>query len=142
MGKISSKKESRAVPICQAIVICDNIIREEHTRKLSLIGLFNSIGASIFPVRHSKMHIYIALTDYKGDAKGTLKFLAPDGEVLAELSGPLHFDNKLAVLELNFVINGMVFPKPGAYTIEFLVADQFVVSRDFQVIELRKRRGK
>ncbi|MCK4232776.1 hypothetical protein KAX21_07490 [candidate division WOR-3 bacterium] len=142
MNKKPSKKENRAVPICQAIVVCDNIIREEHTRKLSLMGLFNSIKATTFPIRHAKMHIYIALTDYKGDAEATLKFLNPEGEELAKLSGPLRFANKLSVLELNFVINGMVFPKPGAYTIEFLVNDQLVVSRDIQVIEPPKRRVK
>lgn len=142
MNKKPTKKGSEAVPLCQALIVCDNIIREEHTRKLSLMGLFNSIQSAVFPISHAKMHIYIALTDYRGDAEATLKFLDPEGTEMARLSGPLHFKNKLAVLELNFVIHGMVFPNPGAYSIEFLINDRLIVSKDIQVVvmQTQKRR--
>ena len=138
MNKDDKKREKREVPVCLALVVCDSILREEGTHKLSLFGLFNSIAAASFPTRHAKMHIYAAVTNYVGEATGKLKFSAPGGDLLAELSGSLNFPDKLAVVELNFVINGMVFPRPGAYTIEFFVADHLIQSRDVQITELKR----
>jgi len=132
------KKGSSLAPICQAIVICDNIIREENTRKLSLMGLFNSIKVSAFPTRHARMHVYVSLTNYIGETKGMLKFLDPEGNVLAQIQEPVVFQDKFATIELNFVINGMVFPKPGVYTIEFLVSHQLVGSRKIEITRKEK----
>jgi len=132
------KKGSSPAPICQAIVVCDNIIREENTRKLSLMGLFNSIKVSAFPTRHTRMHVYVSLTNYIGETKGMLKFLDPEGNVLAQIQEPVVFQDKFATIELNFVINGMVFPKPGVYTIEFLVSHQLVGSRKIEITRKEK----
>lgn len=129
------KKGSRLAPICQAIVVCDNIIREENTHKLSLMGLFNSITVPSFPTRHARMHVFVSLTNYIGETEGKLKFIDPEGNTIAEIQGPITFNDKLATVELNIIINGMVFPKPGVYTIEFLVAHQLVGSRKIQVME-------
>ncbi|TET23983.1 MAG: hypothetical protein E3J71_00480 [Candidatus Stahlbacteria bacterium] len=132
------KKGSSLAPICQAIVVCDQVIREAETNKLSLMGLFNSIKVSAFPTRHTRMHVYVSLTNYIGETKGMLKFLDPEGNVLAQIQEPVVFQDKFATIELNFVINGMVFPKPGVYTIEFLVSHQLVGSRKIEITRKEK----
>jgi hypothetical protein len=127
------KNKPSLAPICQAVVVCDQVIREAETNKFTLMGLFNSIKVSAFPTRHVRIHVFVSLTNYEGEAEGMLKFIDPEGNVVAQMQGPIVFHDKLATIDLNFVINGMVFPKPGTYTIEFLVAHQLVGSRKIQV---------
>lgn len=102
------------------------------------MGLFNSIGATAFPTRHPRMHVFVSLTNYVGEAPGELKIIDPEGSILAQMGNPLRFNDKLATVELNVVINGIVFPKPGVYTIEFLVDQQLVGSRKIQVGKIKK----
>src|SRR5438046_3092720 len=60
-------------PMAQALVICDQIIEEAGTHKKSLIGIFNSIFASTFPIQYSKMCVYASLTNGRGRVKMELR---------------------------------------------------------------------
>ena len=51
-------------PLVLAIILCDSVIREAQTNKLSLIGTFNGIFANHFPCTHPTLSVYIALTGH------------------------------------------------------------------------------
>jgi hypothetical protein len=81
------------------------------------------------------MHIFVSLTDYQGEAEGRLRFVDSNGKTIAQTQGKLAFPDKLGTVDINFVINGMVFPKPGTYIIEFLVNNNIIGQRKIQVIQ-------
>ena len=121
-------------PILLNILLCDTIFRDEKTKKLSLIGLFDNINAPDFPCRHFRLHIYIAVTEGIGQQKGEVRFInTKNNETIAKLEGPVSFPNKLAVVELNFCINNLTFKEPGLYCVEFLSDGYPVGSRKFRV---------
>ena len=125
-------------PLLLSMVVCDQIIREEGTRKLSLLGLFNKIGSKKFPCVHPKMHIYIALTEYEGNANCELKFSDNSGKALVRMSGPLDFPNKLAVVEMNFCINNIPLPTAGVYHFDFFVNGELIGHRKFEVQQIKE----
>ena len=53
-----------------AMLLCDYLVMDAETRNKSLIGIFNRVNASRFPVRHDRMHVFIALTNGHGDREG------------------------------------------------------------------------
>lgn len=115
------------------MIICDQVIREEGTKKISLVGLFNTIHAKSFPCVHPKMHIYIALTEFTGVANCELKFSDEANQIITQLKGPMNFPDKLAIAEINFQINNLPLPKPGLYHFDFFVEGQLMCHRKFMV---------
>ena len=118
-------------PKCLAMLLCDYVILDAETRNKSLIGIFNRINASKFPVRHDRMHVFIALTDGHGEYTASLKVKNSDGEEVLSLGGKVNMKDPLGVAELNFTIRGLVIPEPGRYFVEFWCNDEMLIDRRF-----------
>ncbi len=133
--KNTSSESKKPKPIVLSINICDTIIRDETTKKVSLIGLFNAIKANTFPSTHSLFHVYVALTNGHGPYKTSLRIVSVDNsEVLVNINGELNVINPLQVIELNIALQGLRFNKPGKYSVQVLCNGEPIGSRDFLVI--------
>jgi hypothetical protein len=122
-------------PIVLSINICDTIIRDETTKKVSLIGLFNAIKANTFPSTHPLFHVYVALTNGHGPYKTTLRIVnIKDNEVIINIDGDLNVDSPLQVIELNIGLQGLRFKGPGKYSVQVLCGGEPIGSRDFMVV--------
>ena len=122
-------------PIVLSINICDTIIRDEITKKVSLVGLFNAIKANTFPSTHSLFHVYVALTNGHGMYKTSLRIIGVDkNEVLVNIDGDLNVVDPLQVIELNIGMQGLRFNRPGKYSVQILCNGEPIGSRDFMVI--------
>src|SRR3989442_11211587 len=53
-------------PTFNAMLICDNTIREEVTGKVSLIGIFAAIQSPAFPVVVPSLCVYLNVSDAQG----------------------------------------------------------------------------
>lgn len=124
-------------PTALAFIICDTVIEDKITNKKSLVGLFNSIWAKSFPCTHPVLHVFVSLTGGHGEYQGNLTCVKHDEENIKVLglSGPIKFNGPLEVVELNFEIRGVVFPKAGIYQFQFLCNNVPVASRKFQVVK-------
>lgn len=133
MKKDDIKKQK---PILLAINICDQIIRDEATKKISLIGLFNTIKADTFPIRHSLLHVYVAITNGQGEYEGELRFVnLSNRQLVAKALGKIGFYNPLEVYEFNFAFQNLEFSSEGKYAVEFLCDGELVGgAREFIVI--------
>ena len=123
-----------------AMLICDYVIRDADTQNKSLIGIFNRITAQSFPVRHDRMHVFVALTDGHGDYKATLQVRKPSGETVLTLDGQVKMPDPLAVAELNFQLRGLVIPEPGRYTVEFSCDGELLVDRQFDAVKTEEKK--
>ena len=56
-------------PIALALALCDYVILEERTKKVSVIGRFNSFSVTRFPAMVVPFSAYALLTDGLGDAR-------------------------------------------------------------------------
>lgn len=122
-------------PIVLSINICDTIIRDELTKKVSLIGLFNAIKASTFPSTHPSFHLYVALTNGHGKYKTSMRIVSVDNnEVLINIDGDLDVLDPLQAVEINICLQGLRFKGPGKYSLQVLCNGELIGSRDFMVI--------
>jgi len=130
-----TKTTAKPMPSVLSINICDSIIRDEFTKKVSLIGLFNTIRASSFPCTHPQLHVYVALTNGHGKYKTEIRFLnLEEGKLVAGMVGPLEFQNPLHVIEVNLCWQQLRFEKAGDYVVEVLCDGSQIGTRKFRVI--------
>ncbi len=118
-----------------SMLLCDYVILDAETRNKSLIGIFNRINAQKFPVRHDRMHVFVALTDGHGEYEVSLKVKDSNGRELMSLGGKVNMKDPLGVAELNYNIRGMVIPEPGRYFVEFWCDRELVVDRRFDAVK-------
>lgn len=131
----ASKVSKKPVPSVLSINICDTIMRDETTKKVSLIGLFNTIKANTFPCKHPTMHVYIAVTNGHGKYKIDIRFSClEDQKIIAGINGELDFQNPLQVIELNLCWQGLSFDKAGEYVVDVFCDDSQIGTRKFRVI--------
>ena len=80
-------------PTFNAMLICDNSIREEGTGKVSLIGIFAHIRALKLPATHQSLCVYANLGDAQGKYHLRLELMQADtlqiiGRGEAQLEAP------------------------------------------------------
>ena len=128
-------KNKKPTPILLSINVCDMVIRDELTKKVSLIGLFNTIKAGAFPTQHHLFHVYVALTNGHGQYHTSLSIVdVTDNNPIMSVEGSLDFVNPLQVLEINFGLQGLRFDKAGKYAFRVTCEGTFVGERSFTVI--------
>lgn len=129
------KSTQKPTPSVLSVNICDSIIRDEVTKKVSLIGLFNAIRANRFPCKHPQVHVYIALTNGHGKYKAEVRFTnVEQGKPIAGMTGEFVFKSPLQVVELNLCWQRLTFEKAGEYIVEILCDDTLIGTRKFIVM--------
>jgi hypothetical protein len=121
-------------PIALGLTVCDYVIIEERTKKVSLIGGFTGIGVSRFPAVPAPFSVFAVLTDGLGDAtiKLSVSQLDTQEQVLSR-EMPGHFPDRLAELRIHFRISQASFPSPGWYQVSLLVDGEWVAQRRIRV---------
>ena len=71
-----------------AMLLCDYLILDAETRNKSLIGIFHRIQALKFPVRHDRMHVFVALTDGHGEYTGRHGFTCSRCKGIVQVGPP------------------------------------------------------
>lgn len=137
-AKKTAKRARKPNPTVLAINICDGVIRDEATKKVSLIGLFSVIRAPGFPIVHPLMHVYVALTNGHGDYAMTIRFCDDKGQDLARMEGPIQFENPLQVIELNLAWQQLRIKHAGEYTVEVWCNKVRIGERRFRVVGPQK----
>ncbi|MGD0092910.1 MAG: hypothetical protein ABSE73_23610 [Planctomycetota bacterium] len=126
-------------PILLALVVCDSVIREQGSNKLSLIGTFNGIFSTAFPIVHHSLCVYIAITEGRGRAQCKLRMTyLESNSVLVELPGQIDFGGPTNVGEMVFQFNSVRFEHPGAYAFEFWVNNELLGSRKLIAQQMEK----
>jgi hypothetical protein len=120
-------------PIALAMVICDAVLRDESTKKPTLVGLFNQITAANLPAIHDRLHVFLSLTNGRGELPCLLQCKDQDEGVVCEVGGSIRFGNPLEVADVDIEMRGVVFEKEGLYVFEFSCDGQFLTRRRFLV---------
>jgi hypothetical protein len=122
-------------PKAVAILICDQVISDATTGKISLIGIFENIAGSSLPVGPVNLCIYAKMTEIQGDYIFKLEIVRRDGlQVIAETALPqLHWDDPMAHADLVMQLAGLVFERAGYYDFQIRANGHFVESKSVQV---------
>ena len=125
---------------CLSIIVCDDIYRDEQSKKLVIVGTFNAIQVTDFPYCHPKMSILLTLTNGHGqnDVSLTVEH-GETGQPLAELSGPMNFDSPLDMVDINVKLQQLVFPEPGKYWVTLHQAGEIIKQRPIMVDRIEQK---
>lgn len=123
------------VPTFNAMLICDTAIREEGSRKVSLIGIFDSITGSTFPMVHPALCVYVNLGDAEGTYRLRLELVRADEMVTLGRGGAeLSARDRMMPAEAVFQLRGLLFERPGRYEFVLYVNEAFVGRKSFVVV--------
>jgi hypothetical protein len=121
-------------PIALALFLCDYVIVEERTKKISLIGNFTGVAADRFPTILPPFSIFAVLTDGIGDATIEIGVARLDtAEELFVYRSSLHFPDKLAEVPFHVRLRQCSFPSPGLYQFTLLVDGDWIAQRRIRV---------
>ena len=102
-------------------VMCDDVRREDNG-KFILIGLFEAIGSSTFPVIHPTLYIVNCWCSGLGAFRQKTRILNKEGAILAEDTETVF---SLKDLKSKYRViarfNNLTFEKPDEYAIEIML---------------------
>ncbi|UCH12327.1 MAG: hypothetical protein JSW18_05815 [Candidatus Omnitrophota bacterium] len=108
-------------------ILCDDVRREDNG-KFILIGLFETIGAANFPVRHAKLFVMNCWCSGMGEFTQRTRIIAPDGSKLIEDEKTSFKLNDLRVKHRIVArFNNTLFRAPGEYSVEVLLNGELKV---------------
>ncbi|MEW6032817.1 MAG: hypothetical protein AB1645_08055 [Bacillota bacterium] len=106
---------------CEWMHVCDYAMRD-HVGKLSLIGLFDTLGAGSVPVTHSKCFLAFRLKGVPGEEVPIeVKLVGPDGKIVWTAANPQSKIGPRGKAEHIFELQGMPFPEFGRYEFQLWV---------------------
>lgn len=124
------------------MLVCDYVITEQGTKKKSLIGIFENIGANKFPFIHASLSVYIKLTEARGQYRFRLELVhLKTDKVIGQGEIPHNVDipNPLMSHELVFNLRGIHFRDPGEYEFRIYANDRIFGQKTFYVTEMPRK---
>ncbi len=123
-------------PILKAMLLCDQTIVEEGTRKRSLIGLFDRVKTAQFPSVHGSMSVYVQFREIEGVFDFTLELhdLAEDKALHKAVVSNFQVQDRSRDCELVFNLLAVRFSHPGDYEFRIYVNDTIFGQKSFQVV--------
>jgi hypothetical protein len=140
-------------PFCLALVLCDAVHRDPSTGKFTLLGLYETVFATQFPIVHP-VTLYFAITDGVGPVRLAIRVVdsahCPSGPPppppidvgnVVEPSSSISEDGVLAVLHANPTFSSpldvfeeavsfdLPFAHEGIYACELWANDELLMAR-------------
>lgn len=122
-------------PVALGLTLCDYVIVEDGTKRVSLIGTLTKITGGSFPHLAPQFFVFAALMDGLGDA--TVDVIATrldTNERIYARQRRVHFSDRLRELHVIFRVADCRFPAPGVYQFTMLVDGEWVAQRRIHVV--------
>lgn len=127
-------------PICNAIILCNEVIEDKRTNKKSLIGLFNSVLSPELPIVQNCLFVMVSLTNIQRKTPLKLVFRDPELQEYLRIDGEVEYDDPLATMDLVFEIHNVCFRKLGIHHIDISCFDEVpIANRRFNVIRTERQ---
>ena len=123
-------------PIALGLTLCDQVIVEEGTRKVSFIGTFHRLQAPAFPFVPERFCVVAILTGSKGEGELALTVtnLQTEEEV-SRSTGRITFTNRFTEVRVVLRPSECSFPTPGIYMFTLMVDDEWIAHRRILIQE-------
>ena len=126
-------------PVVLGLTLCDYVIVEERTKKVSLIGTFTGVAVDRFPALVPPFSLMAVLTD--GQGVGTVDVIADRMDTNQEVytyRSRVRFSDQLKEVSFLLRVRQFTAPAPGLYQFTILVDGEWVAQRRVRVY---KREG-
>jgi hypothetical protein len=121
-------------PTPLSMILCDAVVPDGATNKLTIFGAFDRVLAPAFPTRVPNVTVFAELTDGHGKTTITLKYCrvtsdSLDGELIKSVDIEVAFKDPREVVRLILYLSPIDFPDPGEYRIMLAVGDVIFAER-------------
>ncbi len=123
-------------PIAAGLMLCDYVVVEEGTRKISLIGSFSGVRVPSFPFVRPQFCVFASLTDGLGDAMAELAVTHLDSdEEIYSFQRSVRFPDRFTEVRILIRLAAFRFPAPGSYLFTLLIDGEWVAHRRIRVYQ-------
>jgi hypothetical protein len=124
-------------PVVLGLNLCDYVIIEERTKKVSLVGMFTGLGVTDFPALAPPFSVFALLTDGLGSATIELVLTRlENNDQIYSHTGSLTFPDKVAEVASHLRLRRCVLPAPGLYQFTLMVDGEWAAQRRLRVYKL------
>lgn len=123
-------------PIVRGLFLCDVLIQDTQTTKVSLINLFDRLRCSDFPAEAKPFVVYALLTNGSGEVNLTAEVESLDGlQVVYTRTMRVRLPYRVAALHVRFNVVGCIFPQPGGYQVVLYANGHPIAQTRLEVVE-------
>ena len=123
------------MPLCVAIIICNEIIEDKTTNNKTLVGLFNSISVSALPAMHPRLFFFASVTHIQGDQPLSFTITSPTGKEILRADGAVSSGGDIgAVIDLTLQVLGLTVGEEGMHSLNVVSGQTVLGSRSFSVL--------
>jgi hypothetical protein len=117
-------------PVALSLIACERVIVDAMTAQYHLIGVISNVQGQ-FPLQLSQLCIYTELTNGHGVTPLRLRIIdaAEEHDAVVEAEIEVAIEDPLAVKQVVFGANGLVFPEEGEYRLQFFAGDHLMLER-------------
>jgi hypothetical protein len=119
-------------PQLVALLLCDRAFQEAGSLKWCIIGAFDTILAPQLPFRAPPMTVFVALSDFTGNAMVKVVIRNEEGAVVVAVRGkPPAIP--VGLFQYAFPLTEVELRDAGVHTLELFVEDDLLALRSFRV---------
>ena len=118
-------------PIILAIQVCDSVILDQRTGRASVLNIFETINAPVYPATHHTMTFFSELTNGHGKVDINVKLVdvQDDDKIMAEVKSEVVFANVKQICRCILTFGGVTFPKKGEYRFQLFLNGELAGER-------------
>src|SRR3954466_11270283 len=119
-------------PVAKAMWLCDAVVEDPGSRKVSVLGAFNSIReVAAYPFQLPRLCIVALLSGGLGELTLQLDIVRDADQTLlySMADRPIRFATRHSMVYACFRFEQFTFPAPGVYQIELYCQGQFIDDR-------------
>lgn len=125
------------VPNVLAMLLCDQVIVEEKTKKKSLIGIFDNLYGINFPAPRD-CAIYVKLADAEGHYDLNIRIVnLKDEGLLGEFNLGADIATRTGPAEFVIQYGGLPFPEPGKFEFQLFANGMYLARITMNVMQMK-----
>lgn len=127
-------------PVAKSVYICDDVIAEPTSRKVTVINLWDTVRVPItesFPSSLVKLVVFVWWRDGLGKVKTRVEIVQAATQTIIKRTTVcvLEFNERNSTVYGVYRLSNCDFPEPGYYYIEVYCEDQFVDDQIIHVVQ-------
>lgn len=122
----------RSKPQLLALLLCEQAFQQVGSGNWCIIGVFDTLNAPAFPFTLPQLAVYVALSDFAGDAMVELVIRDQEGAVVKAVRGKIP-PIPMGLFQHVFPFTGIEIRSPGVHTLELLAGGELISLRSFGV---------
>lgn len=127
---------------CVSILVCDDIYRDEMTKKMVIVGTFNHVFSRALPASLPKSCILISLTNGNGEYDLSVVIEhEKSGNEIFRVGGPMTVQSPLDIVDLDIRLHDLKLPDAGKYWVQVREGARILGQRPLVVQELAGSTG-